>query len=249
MTDFHDSHPGVKQYMTECWLHLDSGENFFDLPGFMTGPLQNYASGALAWTLGGSTNYDVSNRWGCGQCSGPIQVDRAARKYVKTQDYYTLGQFSKFVKKGAVYLSGSGSYTYNDGTGMEATHFLNANGQRVVVLLNKLGNDAHVQLNFDSGDAWYGLVPNRSVTTWIIKEAGPLVPPTPSRSCDKYCSKTGCSWTSKWSCPWEANAGTQGRAKSDGSPGYTCCCIQRDQDGQPCGGYNSNSKTSAVLFV
>jgi len=236
MTDFHDAHPHVKQYMTECWTHLDSGESFFDLPGFMTSPLQNYASGALAWTLGGSKDYDVSYPGGCGPCSGIIQVDRKAKTYQTTQDYYTLGQFSKFVQKGATYLSGSGSYTYWDGTGMQATNFLNPDGSRVIVIVNKLHNDARVHVDFTSGDAWNGLVRKRSVTTWVIKAHAPPAPPSPSHKCDKYCSSTGCGWTSRWSCPWAKAAGTQGRAGNDGSTGYNCCCVDRVQESQPCGG-------------
>ena len=37
---FAAKNPGVKQYMTECWLHLDTGESFFDLPTFIGMPLQ-----------------------------------------------------------------------------------------------------------------------------------------------------------------------------------------------------------------
>jgi glucosylceramidase len=52
LTAFHNANPRVKQYMTECWLHLATGEGFFELPGFVSGPIQNFASGAMAWTLG-----------------------------------------------------------------------------------------------------------------------------------------------------------------------------------------------------
>jgi len=246
MTEFHDAHPDVKQYMTECWTHLNTGENFFDVPGFMTGPLQHHASGALAWTLGGSTDYDVSYPGGCGQCSGIIQVNRKTKTYQKTQDYYTIGQFSKFVQKDAVYLSGSGSYTYWDGTGVEATQFLNPDGSRVLVIVNKLKDDTQIQVDFSSGDAWNGLVPKRSVTTWVIESHGPPSPPSPASACDKYCSSTGCGWTSKWSCPWEPAAGTRGRAGNDGSTGYNCCCVKRNQASQPCGG-SSNATVPIVV--
>jgi len=168
LTQFYRSHPGVKQYMTECWTHIQD-EGFFELPEFITGPLQNYASGALAWTVGGSTKFDVSWPSGCGQCSGLIQVDRSAGTYQKTQDYYNVGQFSKFVRKGAVALSGSGSYTWPDGTGVQATQYRNPDGSRVVVMVNKIYNDLkQTQVTFSGGDVWHGLLPARSVTTWII---------------------------------------------------------------------------------
>ena len=167
MATFRDANPGVKQYMTECWLHLDSGEGFFDLPGFMTGPLQNGCSGSLAWTLGGSTAYDAAYPGGCEQCSGIIQVNEAIGAYVKTQDYYSLGQFSKFVDVGASYLDGSGSYDYADGTGVQMTAFRNVDGGRVVVIENKISNDLHMQVAF-GGDTWNGVVAGRSLTTWVL---------------------------------------------------------------------------------
>jgi glucosylceramidase len=64
LSTFHDQHPNVQQYMTECWTHVPN-EGFWELPDFVTGPIQNYASGALAWTLGGSTRFDVSWPGGC----------------------------------------------------------------------------------------------------------------------------------------------------------------------------------------
>lgn len=165
---FRENHPGVKQYMTECWLHLQD-EGFFELPDFVTGPMQNYANGALAWTLGGSTKYDVSWPSGCGPCSGLIQVDKASKHYAKTQDYYTLGQFSKFVEQGAFALFGSGSYTYGDGTGVQASQYLNPDGSRVVVIVNKLGDLPRFQITFrGSNQIYHGPVPGLSVTTWII---------------------------------------------------------------------------------
>jgi len=242
-----DAHPGVKQYMTECWTHLNTGENFFDLPGFMSGPVQNFASGSMAWTLGGSTKYDVAYPGGCGQCSGMIQVDRSGKSYTKTQDFYTLGQFSKFVQKDATYLSGSGSYSYWDGTGVDATHFLNPNGDRVVVIVNKLKKDIHMQVDFASGGGWHGSVPKRSVVTWVIKTHGPPLPPHTDSGCESYCSSTGCGWTSQYSCPWSAAAGTKGRAGQDGSKGFDCCCAKRDQDSQPCGG-NSFAENATVVI-
>jgi glucosylceramidase len=174
LTAFARAHPGVKQFMTECWTHIQD-ENFFELPEFITGPLQNYASGALAWTVGGSSKFDVSWPGGCGQCSGLIQVDRSAGTYEKTQDYYSLGQFSKFVRQGAVALGGSGSYTWPDGTGVQATQYRNPDGSRVVVIVNKIRNDLkQTQVTFATGDVYHGLLPARSVTTWIIPPASSL---------------------------------------------------------------------------
>lgn len=223
MTDFHKSHPGVKQYMTECWTHLGSGEGFFDLPGFIGGPLQNYARGALAWVLGGSSAYDVGYPGGCDQCSGIIQVDRKDKSYVKTQDFYKLGQFSKFVSTGATYLSGSGDYIYFDGTGVSSTHFRKPSGDLVVVISNMIRKGLHLQINFTDAGAFWGFVPARSVTTWVLSSNLPAARPVADSTCAAYCTSTGCGWTTRYSCPWQPR-GSDGTAGNDGSLGYNCCC-------------------------
>jgi len=55
LTKFHEAHPGVKQIMSECFLtSTGSWSGFFHQPDFITGPLQNYASGVISWILAGS---------------------------------------------------------------------------------------------------------------------------------------------------------------------------------------------------
>eukprot|EP00041_Stephanoeca_diplocostata_P017565 m.356315 g.356315 ORF g.356315 m.356315 type:complete len:489 (+) comp20749_c0_seq12:126-1592(+) len=173
LTAFAKKNPGVTQVMTECWTHVGSGESFFDLPTFVGMPLQNGAAGAMAWTLGGSTNYDVAYPGGCQPCSGIVQVDMKNGTFIKTQDYYTLGHYSKFVPPGAKYYATSGNYDYADGTGVQSNAFLvdasgaSADGRRVVVIHNKIRNHLRIQVNFED-DSWIGNVPARSVVTWVI---------------------------------------------------------------------------------
>jgi len=169
LTQFHNDHPNVDQWMTECWLHLNSGENFFDLPDFFGGPLSNWARGVMAWTIGGSVDYDVAYQDGCAQCSGIIQVNRTSRTYEKTQDFYTLGQFSRFVHRGAHAINvTAGEHVYPDGTGVEVNAFINPNGKRIVVIRNMINAPLIVEVNFASGDAYVGEIKKRSVASWIL---------------------------------------------------------------------------------
>ena len=55
LTQFHNSNPGVTQYMTECWTSPQTAWN--QAADFTIGPLQNWGSGAIAWTLGSDTSY------------------------------------------------------------------------------------------------------------------------------------------------------------------------------------------------
>jgi len=64
----------------------------------------------------------------------------------------------------------------------------------------------------------------------------PPSPPSSAGECGDYCSATGCGWTADYSCPWSPSPGAKGRAGDDGSIGYDCCCVARQQESQPCGG-------------
>jgi len=54
--------------------------------------------------------------------------------------------------------------------------------------------------------------------------------------CASHCSIQNCDWTSEWSCPWEERDGFKGRAISDGTDSFECCCKQRQSLEQSCGG-------------
>merc|ERR1712023_169225 len=114
--------------------------------------------------------------------------------------------------------------------------------------MNKLRRDVNMQVSFASGDAWHGLVPARSLTTWVIKGQGEKVAPDATTdACSRYCSPTACSWNSDYSCPWEDKAGAKGRARNDGSDGFNCCCVNRFSSSQPCGGPQNSSAVEIVV--
>jgi glucosylceramidase len=177
LSDFQRQHAGVMQIMTECWTHVNDSA-FFDLPDFVHGPMQNWAGGALAWTLAGSAQFDVSYPGGCAACSGLVQVDNRSRTYEFTRDFYALGQFSRFVARGSVALNGSVNVGGGGGGGsppsslpLETSQFIDPFGNRIVVLSHKSFTDSLVQLDFASGDSWWGQLHARSLTTWLLPPA------------------------------------------------------------------------------
>jgi glucosylceramidase len=156
LTDFHQKHPHTNQYMTECWLHL-ADESFFELPRFVLGPLQNWANGALAWTLLGSSRHDVSYPGGCDQCSGLIQVDRTAQTFELTQDYFTMGQLSAFIPRNSIALS-----TIYTGESLAAQAFIRPDQTHVVVMINEQQTDVSTSVTLASGASWQGLYSSHS---------------------------------------------------------------------------------------
>lgn len=96
-------------------------------------------------------------------------MDTNARTYDFTVDYYMMGQFSKFMPRGATVLEGSGSFTNaTSGLGVESVASLNPDGTRSVVIENKFNSTVHVTLSTKSGETWSGPVEMESVTTWIL---------------------------------------------------------------------------------
>lgn len=94
------------------------------------GNLNAGISASMDWNLfldeKGGPNY-VGNF-----CAAPIMCNAADDTYVKKLSYYYIGHFSRYIKPGAVRI---GMTRYTDQ--LETTAFLNPDGERVLVLLNK----------------------------------------------------------------------------------------------------------------
>jgi glucan endo-1,6-beta-glucosidase len=173
LTEFYynNSHvEGFKQFHTECWTsNIYTGWN--QAADFTMGPMQNWAWGSVAWTL--ATNTDdgpcLDTPGACCTCTGLVVVNTTAGTYNFTTDYYMMGQFSKFMPRGATVLAGTGSNTNaTTGFGVESVASLNPDGTRSVVIENKFTNDVYITLTTKSGETWSGLVETESVTTWIL---------------------------------------------------------------------------------
>ena len=151
--------------MTECWTPSSGSWN--QAADFTMGPLQNWASGVAAWTLGTNAQDGPHlSEGGCATCTGLVTVINGA--YTFQTAYYMIAQFSKFMPPGATVLSGTGSYTYSSGGGVQSVASLNPDGTRTVVIENTFSNDIYIHLTTSSGQEWSGNVPTESVTTWIL---------------------------------------------------------------------------------
>jgi glucan endo-1,6-beta-glucosidase len=168
LSDFHDTNPDVNQYMTECWTSSQS-TGWSAASDFTMGPLQNWAQGAMAWTLATNTEDGPHlSGGGCDTCRGLVVVDTSAGTYEFQVDYYMMAQYSKFIPQGATVLNGSGSYTYDGGSGIQSVASLNPDGTRTVVIENTFGNDIYLMLDTTSGEEWSGNIYPNSVVTWIL---------------------------------------------------------------------------------
>ncbi|OKL62582.1 Endo-1,6-beta-D-glucanase [Talaromyces atroroseus] len=166
LSDFHANNSDVTQYMTECWTSPTT--SWHSTIDFFMGPLQNWASGAIAWTLGTDTNYGPHLSGGCSSCRGIVTVDTSAGTYTKTADFYWIAQFSRFIPRGSIALSTTGSYDYGNGDKIEGQAFVQPDGTRVLVIENGFDNDVELTVNFTSGETWSGPLYSQSLTTWLL---------------------------------------------------------------------------------
>ncbi|KAK5136867.1 hypothetical protein LTR08_001789 [Meristemomyces frigidus] len=170
MDDFSYAFPGTLQFMTECSNYLPSGVNFVVAQNFIN-PVQHGGSGAAMWVMATGPDFGPHSPYGgCAGCSGSIIVQNAS--YTKTNDYYMIGQFSRFVRRGAInheVLQGI------EGSGATSNQFYimavqNPDKSWAVVFMNNYGSDQNVVLSFSeqSGHFWEGVIPSATVTTWLI---------------------------------------------------------------------------------
>ena len=81
-------------------------------------------------------------------CAAPIMCNTAQDAYEKRLSYYYIGHFSRCIEPGAVRI---GTTRYCDA--VEVTAFLNPNGERVLVLLNKTDRKVPVTVREDGHGA------------------------------------------------------------------------------------------------
>ena len=78
-------------------------------------------------------------------CNSPIMLNEKNNDYIKTLTYYYIGQFSKFIKPGAVRIAFS---KFTDE--IEITAFKNTDNSVAVVMLNKNGFNKEYNLCIDN---------------------------------------------------------------------------------------------------
>ncbi len=94
-------------------------------------------------------------------CAAPIMCNPKEDTYEKRLSYYYIGQFSRYIKDGAVRI---GTTRYTDG--FEVTGFLNPDGERVVVLLNKSEKELEYTLR-ENGKGVCGKIAAHSIQTIV----------------------------------------------------------------------------------
>ena len=173
LEDLRQFSPQTPQFMTEC---SNTGAtvgttNFWVAQNFIPA-VQHGASGASMWVMATDAHFGPRSPYGgCDTCLPSIFVNSSSH-YEKTIDYYMIGHFSRFIRRGAVnYQVVAG----NEGSGTSwSSQFWvlaeqNPDNGWAVVMMNNNPGDQDVHLSFTgSGHVWQGTVPQMSVVTWVL---------------------------------------------------------------------------------
>jgi glucosylceramidase len=161
------AHPDKDIYFTEC-SGGDWDTNFASSLGWNTqnlfiGQSRIGARTVLLWNLALDENHGpLVGASGCLDCRGVVTI--YASTYDRNVEYYSLGQFSKFVKPDASHIT---STTYET-NGLESVAFENTDGSVVVVLLNTdWSNQISFQVLIDGIYYYVDNLPSRSVVTLV----------------------------------------------------------------------------------
>jgi glucosylceramidase len=128
MTTIHNSYPDKAIYESEC--STGPGIAPMNAAQLAMESTFNWASGALLWNLALDSNGGPKMGVGCDNCTGLVTIDQATGKATYTNNYYQLGQFSKFVVPGATRIG------YSDGGNVWAQAYKNPDGSEVLVAHN-----------------------------------------------------------------------------------------------------------------
>ena len=122
------------------------------------GNLNAGISGSIDWNLlldaKGGPNH-VGNF-----CEAPVMLTEDGSDFVLQSEYYYIGQFSRFIRPGAVRL-GVSSWTAD----LEVAAFENVGGSRVVIVLNRTGQTMPVSITLDGQTAFNCSIAPHSIAT------------------------------------------------------------------------------------
>lgn len=141
MTTVHNAHPDKGLYFTEIsggeWATDFAGNLMWTMRNIFIGTARNWSKNALLWNLALDENFGPQNN-GCSNCRGVITINSASGEIVRNEEYYSIAHFSKFVRPGAVRVSGNLPQSAGD-AGVVA--FRNTDGTMALIAAN-YGNQA-----------------------------------------------------------------------------------------------------------
>jgi glucosylceramidase len=160
LTTIHNAYPGKDQFETECSTG-PTGIAPYSAIDVALDSVQNWARTVVLWNLDLDTNDGPMMGVGCGSCTGLASIDESTGNYTLTQNYYGLGQVSKFVPPGAYHIaSNTGDSNLNNAA------FSDPNGSKVLVVHNTSTTSDTFNVTWDSTQSFTYTLPAGAIATF-----------------------------------------------------------------------------------
>ncbi len=165
---------GGDQYETEC----SSDTNPTDIIPYTTVSaalltIQNWAKGFVMWNVALDPN-NGPHLGGCTSCVPIVTINGSS--YTLDNNYYQLGQLSKFVPVGATHIAST-----VDAHGIITAAFRNANGQEELVATNPTAASIAFETTWNGQGSFSYTLPAKATVTFVgTVAAAPSTPTTPT---------------------------------------------------------------------
>ncbi|HEX6484725.1 MAG TPA: glycoside hydrolase family 30 beta sandwich domain-containing protein, partial [Ktedonobacteraceae bacterium] len=155
MTTVHASYPTSEVYETEC--STGTSEAPISTIDLLMQSVQNMARTVELWNIALDPN-NGPHTGGCADCLGVVTIDQPTGNVTYRNDYYQLGQFSKFVVPGAYHIASNTLGSLAD------VAFKNHDGSKVVVAHNDGSSSSTFQVLWGNQGFNYTLPADATVT-------------------------------------------------------------------------------------
>jgi glucosylceramidase len=175
MTTFHNQYPTKEAYETECSTGATDITSFTTI-NLLMGSVQNWAKAVELWNIALDPN-DGPHTGGCSDCKGVAVINQSTGNVTYSNDYYILGQFSKFVVPGAYHVASSIPTSGN----VTDVAFKDPNGNRVVVAYNSGSSSSTLKVNWDKTQSFSYTLPAGATVSFVWSGTTSGTPtPTPT---------------------------------------------------------------------
>jgi glucosylceramidase len=164
MSTIHSQFPTKEVYETEC--STGAAVAPIDTIDLLMQSVQNWARTVELWNIALDTNRGPHSG-GCPDCLGVVTIDQATGSVTFTNDYYLLGQFSKFVVPGAFHIA---STTLGS---LANVAFKNPDGSKVVVAHNGGGGSLTFKVRWNGTQSFAYTLPAGATVTFTWTGAPP----------------------------------------------------------------------------
>jgi len=168
MTDIHSQFPAKEVYETECATGISI--THISTINLLLQSVQNWSRAVELWNVALDPNHQP-HTGGCPDCNGVVTIDQSTGNVTYSNDYYLLGQFSKFVAPGAFHVSSSPAVSGS----LSNVAFKNPDGSDVVVVNN--GGSASSTFNVSwNGQTFFYTLPAGATVSFVWSNSTTATP-------------------------------------------------------------------------